>query len=190
MWQGSILSIASIHRNGRVDGADNAVSVVGDILHASDEIRVVLGCKQMLDIRSISKPCNAVHVGTSSVLPLKPVPEVDCSHDICVERVHKLADAVVKEPVSNGRVVGYCLAATGTAVFLVWTDEASQLGPLAISSTVSEEHSGHSQCVHHGDQPAPLLEPELAGPSKAASKVHHSMGEKFPLVANHVTQIV
>ena len=76
------------------------------------------------------------------MLPLKPVPEVDCSHDICVERVHKLADAVVKETVSNGRVVGNCFAATGTAVFLVWTDEASQLGPLAISSTVSEEHSG------------------------------------------------
>ena len=105
-------------------------------------------------------------------LPLKPVPEVNSSHDICVERVHKLADAMVKEPVSNGRVVRNCLAATGTAVFLVWTDEASQLGPLAISSTVSEEHSGHSQSVHNGDQPAPLLEPELAGPSKAAGKVH------------------
>ena len=86
---------------------------------------------------------------------------------------------MVKEPVSNGRVVGNCLAATGTAVFLVWTDEASQLGPLAISSTVSEEHSGHSQSVHHGDQPAPLLEPELAGPSKAAGKVHHSVGEEI-----------
>ena len=96
------------------------------------------------------------------MLPLKPVLEVDCSHDICVERVHKLADVVVKEPVSNGRVVRNCLAATGTAVFLVWADEASQLGSLAISSTVSEEHSGHSKSVHHGDQPAPLLEPELA----------------------------
>ena len=64
--------------------------------------------------------------------------------------------------------------------FLSEQDEASQLGPLAISSTVSEEHSGHSQSVHHGDQPAPLLEPELAGPSKAAGKVHHSVGEESP----------
>ena len=158
LWQGSILCVASIHCNGRVDGTDNAVSAACDILHSSDEIRVVLGCKQMLDIRSISKPCNAMHMGTSSVLPLKPVPEVNCSHDISVECVHKLADAMVKEPVSDGSVVRNCLAATGTAVFLVWT--------------------------------APLLEPELAGPSKAAGKAHHSMGEEFPLVAHHVTQIV
>ena len=111
VWQGSILCVASIIE--MVDCADNAVCVAGDILHTSDEIRAVLGCKQMLDIRSISNPCNAVHVVTSSVLPLKPVPEVDCSHDICVEHVHILADAVVKELVSNGRVVENCLAATG-----------------------------------------------------------------------------
>ena len=124
------------------------------------------------------------------MLPLKPVPEVICSQNTSVECIHKLADAVVKEPVSNGRVVGNCLAATGTAVIFIWTDEASQFGSLAISSTVSEEHSGHPQCVYHGDQPAPLLEPELAGPSKTAGKVHHSVGEEFPLMANHVTQII
>ena len=107
LWHESILCVASIHRNGRVDDADNVVSVAGDILHTSDEIRVVLGCKQMLDIRSISKLCNAVHVWTSNVLPLKPVPEVDCSHDICVECVHKLADAVVKEPVNNGTYISF-----------------------------------------------------------------------------------
>ena len=97
---------------------------------------------------------------------------------------------MVKEPVSNGRVVGNCLAATGTAVVFVWTDEANQFGPLAINNTVSEEHSGHPQCVHHGDQPALLLEPELAGPSKTAGRVHHSVGEEFPLMASHVTQII
>ena len=139
----------------------------------------------MLDIRSISKPCNAVHVGTPSVLPLKPVPEVDCSHDICIERVHKLADAVVKEPVSNGRVVGNCLLRLELLSFF-----SGQMRRASSGHWPSAEHSGHSQCVHHGDQPAPLLEPELVGPSKAAGKVHHSMGEEFPLVAHHVMMIV
>ena len=59
--------LPSIEMAGLMHGADNAVSIAGDILYTSDEIRVVLGCKQMLDIRSISKPCNAVHVGTQVI---------------------------------------------------------------------------------------------------------------------------
>ena len=144
----------------------------------------------MLDVRSISKPCHAVTWGLPLCCHSNLYQKSTTPKTSVVECIHELADVVVKEPVSNGRVVGNCPSATGTAVIFVWTDETSQLGPLPISSTVSEEHSRHPQCVHHGDQPAVLLEPELAGPSKTAGKVHHSVGEEFPLMANHIMQII
>ena len=87
-----------------------------------------------------------MHVRAATVLPLKAQPVVSSSKHTSVEDIDELVDAMMEEPVSNGRVLYECCAAGRTGGGVMRADEAGQLRPLEVSSTVSEEHSG--QCLN------------------------------------------
>ena len=75
-------------------------------------------------------------------------------------------------------------------MLVVRANKTCQLRPLAISSAVCEKHCGQSQGVHHGNEPAPLLEPVLAGATQAGTIVQHSVAEDLSLTSHHVSQFI
>ena len=95
------------------------------------------------------------------MLPLKAKPEVSGTKNTNVESIDELLDAMVEEPVSKGRVLLEGLAAAGAGIGIVRTDESCELWPLEVSCAVGEKHCGQTECIHHGNEPAPLLEPVL-----------------------------
>ena len=58
------------------------------------------------------------------MLPLEPVPIVNSSKRLDIVRFHKFADAVVEEPIGQGRVLGHGFAAVTVTFRVLRTDEA------------------------------------------------------------------
>ena len=61
------------------------------------------------------------------------------SKDSIVEDLHELHDSVVEEPVCEGWVLDDSLGSGSPGVRVVGADELSQLWPLEVCCTVSEE---------------------------------------------------
>ena len=110
----------------------------------------------------------------ASVLPLKPQPVVCCSKDSSVEDLDKLYNSVIKEPVCEGWVLDDCLGSGSPGVRVVRADESSQLWPLEVCCTVSEEDCWQTQCVDHGEQTTPLTFPILLGTTQTGGIVEYS----------------
>lgn len=62
-------------------------------------------------------------------------------------------------------VLHQCLGATGSGLRVFRAGETIKLWPLKVSCTVCEEHNWYPNCVHHGNEVAPLLESVLACPT-------------------------
>ena len=124
------------------------------------------------------------------MLPLKPEPVVRCSKDSSVEDLHKLHDSVVEEPVCEGWVLDDCLGSGSPGVRVVRVDESSQLWPLEVCCTVSEEDCRETQCVDHGEQTTPLTLPLLLGATQTGGVVEYSTGEGLSLSPHHVPQLI
>ena len=129
-------------------------------------------------------------VRAASVLPLKPEPVVRGSKDSSVEDLHKLHDSVVEEPVCKGWVLDGWVGSGSAGVRVVWADESSQLWPLEVCCTVSEEDCRQAQCVDHGKQTTPLTLPILLGAMQTGGVVEYSTGEGLSLSPHHVPQLV
>ena len=71
-----------------------------------------------------------MHMRAATVLPLKAQPVVSSTKDTSLEGIIELVDAIVEEPVSDGRVLYDCCAAGRTGG---GADEAGQLRPLEVS---------------------------------------------------------
>ena len=85
----------------------------------------------------------------ASVLPLEPQPVVSSSKDSSVEGLEELHHSMVEEPVGEGD------DDLSPGVRVVRADESSQLWPLEVCCTVSEEDSGQTQSVDHGEEATP-----------------------------------
>ena len=96
---------------------------------------------------------------TAAMLPLKAEPVVGGAKDSGIESIDELDDTMVEEPVSDGRVLLDSFVSSRTGVRILRTDEACQFRPLEVCSTVSEEHCGQTERVHHGNEATSLLEP-------------------------------
>ena len=90
---------------------------------------------------------------------------------------------MVEEPVGEGWVVDDSLGAGCPGV---GADELSQLWPLEVCCTVSEEDSGQTQSVHHGEEATPLTLPVLLGATQTGGEVEDSTGEGLSLSPHHV----
>ena len=124
------------------------------------------------------------------MLPLKPQPVVSGTKDCNVEDLDELCDPVVEEPVRDGWVLDDCLGPGSSGVRVVKTDESSQLWPLQVCCTVSEEDGGQTQSVDHGEQATPLTLPILLGATQTGGIVKHATGEGFSLSPHHVTKLI
>ena len=82
---------------------------------------------------------------------------------------------MVEEPVGEGWVVDDSLGAGCPGVRVVGADESSQLWPLEVCCTVSEEDSGQTQSVDHGEEATPLTLPVLLGATQTGGKVENSV---------------
>ena len=131
-----------------------------------------------------------MHVRAATVLPLKAQPVVSSTQDTSVESINELVDAMVEEPVSDGRVLYDCCGAGRTGGGVMKADEAGQLRPLEVGSTVSEEHSGQTKGVHHGYEPTALSEPVLPCATQTGCVMENTIGEHFPHTTNHVTELI
>ena len=189
--RGSRVGIATVCGNRRIHCAHNLVSIVGDDLCCSKHLIITIGAsrEKLLHIWCIWQPSNVMHMWATTVLPLEPVPVVSDSQNIHVEGINVFRYAVVKEPVGNSWIFCHCCSATRSIVGRIWAEESSQLRPLAICSTVCEEHSGQSQHVHQGYQPAPLLEPIPSSSTQAGGIVEHSIAERLTVMTNHVPRL-
>ena len=119
------------------------------------------GGQDLFHVWSIRKPGKAVDMKAAMMLPLKAKPEVSGTKNTNVESIDELLDAMVEEPVSNGRVLLEGLTVAGAEIGVVRTDESCELWPLEVSCAVGEKHCGQTECIHHGNELAPLLEPVL-----------------------------
>ena len=69
-------------------------------------------------------------------------------------------------------------------------DESSQLWPLEVCCTVSEEDSGQTQSVDHEEEATPLTLPVLLGATQTGGEVEDSTGEGLSLSPHHVSQLI
>lgn len=89
------------------------------------------------------------------------IPEISGTKNTNIESVDELLDAMMEEPVGNGRVLLEGLHAAGAGDRVIRADEACKLLPLEISCTVSKEDGRQTKCVDHSNEVATLLEPIL-----------------------------
>ena len=97
---------------------------------------------------------------------------------------------MVEEPVGEGWVVDDSLGAGCPGVRVVGADESSQLWPLKVCCTVSEEDGGQTQSVDHGEEATPLTLPVLLGATQTGGEVEDSTGEGLSLSPYHVPQLI
>ena len=97
---------------------------------------------------------------------------------------------MVKEPVSNSRILDDGSGTASPGVSLIWADEMCQLRPLEISCTVSEEGGGQTNGVNQGDESTPLPEPVLLGATQTSTIVQYMVGECFSLLSHHDTKLL
>ena len=118
------------------------------------------------------------------------MPVVSSSKDSSVEGLEELHDSMVEEPVGEGWVVDDSLGAGCPGVRVVGADESSQLWPLKVCCTVSEEDGGQTQSVDHGEEATPLTLPVLLGATQTGGEVEDSTGEGLSLSPHHVPQLI
>ena len=106
-------------------GVMGMVSLLGDVFLEA----VTVSMQELLHIRCVRKPGQAMHVRAASVLPLEPQPVVSSSKDSSVEGFEELHHSMVEEPVGEGWVVDDSLGAGCPGVRVVGADESSQLWP-------------------------------------------------------------
>ena len=176
----SISDVAAIWEDSRVDSGDQLVGLLGDVIHEA----VIVSMQELLHVWCVRKPGQAVHIRAASVLPLEPQPVVS------VEGLGKLHDSMLDEPVGEGWVVNHSLGADCPGVRVVRADESSQLWPLEVCCTVSEEDIGQTQSVNHEEKATPLTLPVLLGATQAGGKVEDSTGEGLSLSPHHVPQLI
>jgi len=97
----SLINVASIRQNSRVDCADNPVNMLDESCMRAD----IRGGQDLLHVGCIRKPGEAMDMRAATMLPLKAKPEIGSTENTNIESIDELLDAVMEEPVSNGRVL-------------------------------------------------------------------------------------